>query len=189
MHSVTRNLICGAMVMALSLLTGAAAQTRIAYADIPSVYSMMPELEQARTSIEKRSNELHGELESMRIEMERKYGEYQTINATPSASEIVKERRLQEIQELDRKIQQFVASVSSSMKAYEQSLLLPIVEKVKDAVSKVGAEGGYTLVLADLSLQPVDPFLQTGLQPVYMGADVEDVTSQVKAALGLAEAP
>ena len=70
--------------------------------------------------------------------MEKKFGEYQALAAdTP---ESIKERRMQEIQELDQKMQQFRATVSQDLSRQQETLMAPIQEKVRQAINTVGKE-------------------------------------------------
>ena len=84
----------------------------------------------------------------------------------------IKERRVQEIQELDTKYQQFIQTAERDIQMQQQQLLAPIREKIMIAIKAVGKENGFTAILPE------------GVA-IYTGDDVIDITPLVKAKLGL----
>ena len=79
---------------------------------------------------------------------------------------------MQEMQELDAKIQQFRETATQDLQRQQQQLMAPIQENVIKAIQTVGAEGGYTFVFETMV-------------PVYVGTDVTDITPLVKTRLGI----
>ena len=71
---------------------------------------------------------------------------------------------------MQKRAQQFLLTADQDLQRQEKQLLDPIRERVKQAIRKVGVEEGYTFVF------PID-------QPLFYGAEVEDVTEAVKDAL------
>ena len=99
-----------------------------------------------------------------------KYTEFQSLEETTPST--IKDRRLQEMQELDQKIQQFRQTASEDLQRQQQQLMAPIQQKVMTAIQTVGQEGNFT-------------FIFENVVPVYVGTDVTDVTPLVKAKLGI----
>ncbi len=176
-------------LLALSCALGAAAQVRLGYVDVRQVYRGMPEMEDAKQQFEATSLQYQKELEDMRSEFQRKYTEYQSLNADPRVSDAIKERRLQEIQTLDRSIQEFLATVTTQLNDYEQQILRPVIARVIDAVRQVGQENGFTIIYGDLSPQKLSGAQTPGLEPIYMSPDVIDVTPLVLTKLGIGQPP
>ncbi|HRF68259.1 MAG TPA: OmpH family outer membrane protein [Muribaculum sp.] len=134
------------------------------------IIEAMPEVKAAQEKITESSKKYEDEFKKLQEEMEKKFGEYQALAAdTP---ESIKERRMQEIQELDQKMQQFRATVSQDLSRQQETLMAPIQEKVRQAINTVGKENSMT-------------FIFENILPVYTGTDVQDVTAKVKAKLGL----
>lgn len=102
--------------------------------------------------------------------MQKKYTEFQSLEETTPST--IKDRRLQEMQELDQKIQQFRQTASEDLQRQQQQLMAPIQQKVMTAIQTVGQEGNFT-------------FIFENMVPVYVGTDVTDVTPLVKAKLGI----
>ncbi len=81
---------------------------------------------------------------------------------------------MQEIQDKAAKVDQFRNTASQDLQRLQETLMTPIQNKMTDAIKTVGTEGTFTVIL------PKDPGLL-----LYTGADVIDVTDQVKTKLGL----
>lgn len=81
---------------------------------------------------------------------------------------------MQEIQDRAAKIEQFRQTASQDLQRQQEQLLAPIQAKFNDAVKAVGQEGNFTFI-----------FPMEGGLILYQGADVVDVTSLVKAKLGI----
>ena len=79
---------------------------------------------------------------------------------------------MQEMQELDAKIQKFRETADQDLRRQQQQLMAPIQENVMKAIQSVGSEGKYTFIF------------ENGMS-LYTGADVTDVTPLVKARLGI----
>ena len=102
--------------------------------------------------------------------MDKKYAEYQALDAaTPQA---IKDRRMQELQELSNRIQAFSEQAQQDLARQQQTLAAPIQDKITNAIKKVGADNGFTFIFPK------------GLA-AYSGADVVDCTDMVKTALGV----
>lgn len=79
---------------------------------------------------------------------------------------------MQDIQELDKKAQQFAQTAQQDLQRQQAQLMQPVQEKVINAIKTVGNENGYTMIFPE------------GV-PAYVSADVQDVTPLVKAKLGI----
>ena len=130
----------------------------------------LPEMNEVKTTLEASSKKYEDEFKNLQDEMQKKYTEFQSLEETTPST--IKDRRLQEMQELDQKIQQFRQTASEDLQRQQQQLMAPIEQKVTDAIKAVGQEGSYTFIFQD------------GMA-LFAGSTVEDVTPAVKAKLGL----
>lgn len=135
-----------------------------------SVFEAMPEKAEAQTKLETTSKTYEDEFKKLSDELNKKYTEFQNLAAdTP---ESIKERRIQEMQEFEQKIQQFRATAQQELQRQQQQLMAPIEQKIQEAIKAVGSENGFSMILPDAL-------------PMFIGTDIQDVTPLVKAKLGL----
>ncbi len=158
-----------AIMIALPMCVAAQAP-KFGVVNTATVFDAMPEKATAQTQLEAASKTYEDEFKKLTDELNKKYAELQSLEA--STPESIKERRMQEIQELDNKIQQFRATAQQDLQRQQQQLMAPIEEKIQSAIKAVGAENGFTFILPDMI-------------PLYTGSDVQDITPLVKAKLGL----
>ncbi|MDE7125417.1 MAG: OmpH family outer membrane protein, partial [Muribaculaceae bacterium] len=161
------------LAVAVALPMCAAAQLpKFGTVEVETVFQAMPETQAATTQIEEASKKYEGELAKLQEEFNKKYTELQTLDKDTATPQSIKERRMQELTELNDKIQQFRQTASQDLQRQQQTLMAPIQERIITAIKAVGQENNFTFIL-------------TNDQPVYIGADVVDVTPMVKAKLGL----
>ncbi len=159
-----------ALVAALPLCM--AAQVRIATVNVQEIFNAMPDKVQAEAQIKALSSQYEQEYSSVQDEFNKKYAAFQALPGTTPAT--IRERRMQEIQENDKKIQSFLEQAKNDLNNRERELNAPIKAKINAAIKAVGTEGGYTYII-DSSTVSI----------VYTGAGAIDVTAQVKAKLGI----
>ena len=156
-------------ILFLGLLSSASAQ-KFGHVNAQDLLMSMPERTAAQATIEAQAGEYEAEMMRMQQDLQLKFGEYQEKGETwPAASRQQKER---ELQALDQGLQEFGATVQNELATLEQTLLMPMIERVQDAINAVGEESGFTYIF-DAS---------TGAT-VYNGG--EDVSALVKAKLGM----
>jgi outer membrane protein len=132
----------------------------------------MAEYTAAQSELAESSKTYESEYGKINEELKAKYEEFQKVASDESTPQSIKDRRLQEIQELNQKAEQFAQTAQQELSKKQQQLMAPIQEKLINAIKAVGAEGGYTMIFP----------LGTA---AYTATDVVDVTSLVKAKLGV----
>ena len=130
----------------------------------------LPEMKTVQEQMTAASNKYQDEFSKLQEEFNKKYQEFNALDA--STPETIKERRVQEMQELDAKIQKSRETADQDLRRQQQQLMAPIQENVMKAIQSVGAEGNYTFIF------------ENGMS-LYTGTDVTDVTPLVKARLGI----
>lgn len=165
-----RFLVFTLALMPLMLL----AQVRIGIVNSQQLFDLMPEKAAAEAQLKALSDRYHAEHNLLQDEFDKKYADYQTIAADPNTPETIKERRVQELQEGDKKLREFERMVADDLAARREALTRPIADKVQDAINTVGRQGAFDLVL-DTAVTPV----------AYTGPATIDITPMVKAILGL----
>jgi outer membrane protein len=158
-----------ALAIAAMLPVAAAAQ-KFGVVDINAIFTAMPESTAAQNQLTEASKKYEDEYKKIAEEVDKKIQEYQNLAAdTP---ESIKERRAQEVTELDQKAQRFRQTASEDLQKQQQQLMAPIQQKIVDAIKAVGQEGNYTFIFEEGA-------------SAYQGSDVVNVTSAVKAKLGI----
>ena len=150
------------------------AQARIGIVNSQQLFDLMPEKAAAEAQLKTLSDRYHAEYTLLQSEFDKKYADYQTVAADASYPETIKERRVQELQESDKKMREFERRAADDIAALRETLTKPITEKIQAAIRQAGEQGNFDLVL-DTAVTPV----------AYIGPKTVDITSMVKALLGL----
>lgn len=138
--------------------------------DTQTLVQSMPEMTEVQSQIEASSKTFEKEFKSLQDEFQAKFEEFQKMEE--STPQTIKDRRMQELQDLDQKIQQFRQTASQELQKQSETLMAPIRQKVFTAIQSVGTEGGYT-------------FIFENTVPIFSGQEVKDITPEVKAKLGI----
>ena len=161
------------LMMALALIVGmttAATAQKLGHVDTQAILMDLPERMDAQAAIESRASEYESEMTSMQQQLQTKLQEYQSKAETWPAA--IRQQKERELQQLDAGLQEFGMTIQNDLAQMEQSLLAPMIERVREAIDAVGKEHGYTYIF-DTS---------TGVT-LYNGGD--DVTDLVKTKLGM----
>ncbi len=150
------------------------AQARIGIINSQQIFDLMPEKAQAEAQLKAMSDRYHAEYELLKGEFDKKYADYQTVAADASMPETIKERRVQELQESDKKMREFERRAADDLSAMREALTRPIAEKVQAAIRTAGERGALDVVF-DTAVTPV----------AYTGPATIDLTPVVKGLLGL----
>ena len=165
-----RILMIALALMPLMLM----AQAKIAVVNSQELFNLLPEKATAEAQLKALSDKYHAEYELLRGEFDKKYADYQTVASDASMPETIKDRRIQELQESDKKMREFERRAADDIAAQREALTKPISDKIQAAIRTAGAQGGYDLVL-DTAVTPV----------AYTGPNTTDITPMVKTLLGL----
>lgn len=157
----------------LALPLGLAAQNlKFGIVNTVDVFNLMPEKATAEKQLEDLSKQYESEFMKMQEEFTTKYKDF--VNSQDSMPENIKQRRMQEIQEIQQRIQNFREVATGDLEEQQAKLLAPLQEKIANAVKAVGQENGFTFIF-DMSIPSV----------LYAGGQTVDATPLVKAKLGL----
>lgn len=161
------------LVLALAVLIcipALASAQKFGYINTEAVFTALPEYKEMEATMLSAQKTVEDELANLRNEYQKKVTEFQNLPAdTPDS---VKQRRAQEIDDFIQKSEQFQQQAAQDLQQQQQKLIAPMREKIQQALQTVGDEGGYTMIFESA-------------MPVYTGKDAVDVTSAVKAKLGL----
>ena len=145
---------------------------KFGHVNAQEIIQVMPEHTKAKTEIDALQQQYEADLKSMQEEFTKKVKDYEANAQT--LPENIKQRREQELTEMQQKIQQSFQDNQQALSKASQEKMQAITMKVVDAIKAVGQEGGYVYVMDTNSGVP---YISTTLST--------DVTAQVKAKLGL----
>lgn len=131
-------------VFALGTFAFANAQ-KMAHIDLDSLVSMMPETKTAKDIAQAYWKDLEKTVISMDNEFQTKYNDYLTNQAT--MSELVRKTKEEELQSLQRRIEDFKQQAQADYQKKSAELTEPIMDKAKKGIEAVSKEGGYKYVL------------------------------------------
>jgi outer membrane protein len=160
------------IILALIALPMSAFAQKFAHVNTPAIVNAMPEYTAAQEELQKLSKQYQDELKRMQDEFQTKVEDYQKNGE--SLPEAAKQRRMQELQDLDTRLNQYHQTAQNDVAKQEQIKLAEISEKVTKAVKEVGTTGGYVYIM---DVAGDIPFINEALST--------DVTDQVKAKLGI----
>ena len=145
------------------------AQNKFGHINAEEIMSLMPETKKAQIELESFQKGLEAQLSSLNIEFESKYTDYMNIES--SLDDLTKQDKEAEIKNLQQRMQNFQQNAQQSIQAKQNELLIPINDKLKNAIKEVASEGKYTYIFT------IEIFLYA--------EESKDIGSLVKAKLGL----
>jgi len=161
------------LFIAVTLLMAAPtfAQQKFGHIDSAALLELMPEKKKAEAELEAYAKEFQTALETMAKEYETKVGAFQ--QSEKSMIGTVRETKVREIADLEKRIQDFQKQAQEDIGRKEQEVLTPIIDKAKNAIDEVAKEKSYTYVFDNSA-----GFL-------LFAKDSEDILPEVKTKLGL----
>ncbi len=147
-----------------------AQEVKIAFVNTQEVFMAMPEVSAMEKQMADLNEKYKLELSQMQDEYKKKYSDF--IAQQDSLTENIKLRRMQEIEDIQRRMDNFMQVAQQDVQKKQQELIQPVQEKLQKAIKAVGDEKGYTYIIDPAAL-------------LYTGSNAIDATSFVRAKLGL----
>ena len=130
----------------------------------------MPEVSNMEKQMADLNEKYKVELKQMQDEYQKKYSDF--VAQQDSLTENIKLRRMQEIQDIQARMENFMQVAQQDVQKKQQELLQPIQAKLQKAIQDVGSEKGYTYIIDPAAL-------------LFTGSNAIDATQFVRAKLGL----
>ncbi len=160
------------LISAIALLAGlslnaqnstAASMPKFAYVDFGVLVQLMPEMDEARATMEASSNEAQETYKGMVEEYQKKLEQYQQKAGTWTNA--IRESKEKELGELQTRITEFQEAIRQELQEQQQKLMAPIQKKAVDAVNALAKEKGITAVFDSASVLYIDPAQCVDLMP------------------------
>ena len=160
-------ILCAAMLF--PIFAGAQSH-KIGIVDSQKVLSEMPEMKSMQSELDNLAKKYEDTLVQRQKEFQTKYQDF--VKEQETMVESIKSRKQQELEDLSKRIQDLNNVAQQDMQKKQVELFAPIQTKLREAINKVGNDGGFT-------------YIMDSSQMLYVGTGSEDVTSLVKSKLGL----
>jgi outer membrane protein len=164
------------VIIAFVAVTGlfsvnAMAQSKVAHINAQALVASMPEAKKAETDLQTFAQSLEGEGKTMVDEYTKKMKEFDEKAGTMTDN--LKEIKGREIQDAQKRIQDYREAAEQKVQTKQQELLKPIYDKARKAIEDVAKEKGYGYVIDSSG----------GMLLVSPAAD--DILAAVKTKLGV----
>lgn len=169
-----KNLLKAVLIVTMMLAAPYAwsqANLKIGYIDSQALIEIMPEKATVEAQLIAYQQSLEEQIGAMYLEYQNKVENYQAN--VDGMSDIIKQTKEREIQDLETRITEFQNSAEGDFGAKQAELYDPLITKAKEAIDAVARENSFTYIL-DVSMGVV----------LYFEAG-ENVLPLVKAKLGL----
>ena len=140
------------LVLALPILANA---QKLAHINSQELLASMPELKTVQAKLDTLASQYETQFANMQEEFNKKVAAFQKDQATMTAG--VRDFRQQEIAEMEQRIYLFRQTAQEDIQKKQQEFLMPIQQKMMEAVSKVAAEQGCAYVLEAMTMHYVSP--------------------------------
>ncbi len=163
-------------VISFVLLAGISslvAQTnaKLGYINSAELMQLMPGMDTVETALNAHRTSLEQTIQTMYAEYQNKAQDYQ--NNYNTMSQIIRQTKEKEIQDLQTRIQQFQQTADQDLQRKRAELFNPLIERAQKAISDVAKENSYTYIF-DAS---------TGSLAYFDGGD--NIIELVKTKLGI----
>ena len=174
---MTKRIITALAFIGLLLSANALqAQLKIGYTNTEIVVSLMPEAQGIQKQLATYEQKLSEKLNVKQSYMETKLQEYRDMMERGELSDADRQTREQEIQKLQKEIQDSYSDAENDLMEKRQQMLGPVLEKVQGAIDKVAEENGYTYIFNANS---------SGAANILYGPEQDNITEKVLVELGI----
>ena len=153
------------LIAAMAVMSAAAGAQSLkwAYVDFNELVMLMPEMDEARATLEENSRTNEEILVAMYEEYQTKMTQYQ--QKAESWTPAIRESKEKEIMEIQSRFEQTQQSLQQEIQMLQQNLQAPIYEKAQTTVSDLAKAQGIAFVFEKSSLLYVDPAQGIDLTP------------------------
>ena len=149
--------------MAVMSIAATAQDLKFGYVDFNELMMLMPEMDQARATLEENQKTNEEILMSMYEEYQTKTQQYQQKASTWTPA--IRESKEREIMDIQSRLEQTNQSLQQEMQMLQNSLQAPIYEKAQNTVNEIAKAKGLAAVFELGSFLYLDPEQLVNLTP------------------------
>lgn len=166
--------IIGVLIALVALTSSVSAQQKLGHINSLDVLQAMPEFKTMNDDLTKQKDSYTKVLEGMYGDYDKKQKELQALSQTSGTPDAILETKIQELQQLQERIQVFENKVNEDLQKMQVDKMKPINDKYLAAVKDVAKANGYSYII-DIVSGAV----------AYYPEDNSDVTDLVMKKLGV----
>lgn len=170
-----KRIIKLALVVAMVVASSSLFAQKLGRINLQELIIAMPEYAQMQTNMEAYSKDLRDNLETIQVELNNKYNDYQKNKET--YSDVTRQLKEKELSDLQARLSEYYESAQVDLNKKQQELTDPIIKKAQEAIKKIAEAGGYVAVF-DTSIPSM---------VYYNEAQMTDLMAAVKKDLGITE--
>lgn len=170
-----KNVLKLTLAVAFVMMSSSLFAQKFGRINTQEILANMAETKEAQAQIETLANDLQAQMESIQVEFNTKFQEYQKSVAT--MSDAVKQMKEKELTDIQNRLRDFEQMAQQDIQKKQMELFQPIQEKAVNAVNEVAKAGGYVFVYD----------VVTGAMAYVDEATVTDLGPAVRAKLGIPE--
>ena len=141
----TLNAVLVILLVSLATITyGQNKTNKIGHINSNELLEKMPGRDSAKAKLEKYAKDVQSQFKAMQAELETKYADYQANEK--NMTELIKKTKMDELKDLQDRIDSFQKSAQEDMQKKENEFLKPIIDKAKKAIEDVANENKYTYI-------------------------------------------
>ena len=144
---------------------------KIAFIELDSLLSVMPEMADAKKASADHYKQLESTLTAMQKDLNDKLNDFQTNEK--SYTDLIKQTKQKELHDLNQRIQDFQVQAQTDFQKKNDDLTRPINAKAKKAIEKVAKAKGYKMVI------------DSSVGVLLYSEPMDDIFNLVKAELGV----
>ena len=173
--TVMKKLLLLLVLGSLTLVTQA--QTKVGYANVDYIFSVMPEAKQIEAELKSLQTQLKTKIDQQYQKFQKDLADYTAAINIPDAVKANTERELQQQRENIEKLQQ---DAQTNVQNRHSQLMAPVYEKMGKAIQETAKENGFSLVVSEQL---------GGLDVVLFADENSDISDLVLKKMGITPPP
>ena len=178
--------------MAVMSVAATAQDIKWAYVDFSEVIMLMPEMDEARATLEENQKTNEEILMAMYEEYQTKAQQFQQKEATWTPA--IRDSKLKELQEIEARFQESQQIFQQELQQMQQMLQAPVMEKAQTTVTELAKAQGLAFVFEETQMIYIDPAQGVNLTPearkalnIPEGRTIETLQAELQAKAAAAQ--
>ncbi len=142
-----KNIILSAICLLFTITVQSQTEpaTKVGYADVEYIFSLMPEAKQIETELKSTETQLTNQINTKTQELQKKYQDYVANEKT--MLEPVRANTQRELEMLQQNLETLKQDAQATYERKHAQLLEPVYKKMGESIEKVAKENAFTFVL------------------------------------------